>query len=268
MTDLKLIITSIEAQKRPHRFNLYLNQTFAFGISEDTLISFQLHKGQTISQKILEQIRNDEQINQAYQASLNYLTYRMRSSAEVKKKLRSKDYPDDIISATISKLKQQNLLNDYQFALAYLKTMQRTASKGPYEIKKKLQEKRIPPELIEKAFNEYDLQNEQELLVKLVEKYLTHYQNCSFKEKITKTKQRLMIKGFTSTSIDAALVKISPDEDPEQETQVLQKLLSKIWQRYNSLPVAKRKQKAKQFLFRKGFPLEKIDQALIEMTEN
>lgn len=87
MTDLKLIITSIEAQKRPHRFNLYLNQTFAFGISEDTLISFQLHKGQTISQKVLEQIRNDEQINQAYQASLNYLTYRMRSSAEVKKKI-------------------------------------------------------------------------------------------------------------------------------------------------------------------------------------
>lgn len=266
--DLELTITSIEAQKRLHRFNLYLNQKFAFGISEETLLNFQLHKGQVLNEETLAEIKNNEHINQAYQTGLNYLSYQMRSCAEVEARLKSKEYTEDVIAAAIEKLKQQKLLNDYQFALAYLRTMQKTSDKGPYEIKKKLQAKKIPPELIEKAFAEYDTISEQELLIKLVEKYFHHYHNSSFKERINKTKQRLLAKGFDHAAIETAITATVPTKDTEQEYQTLQKLLAKVWQKYHTLPLEIRKQKCKQFLFRKGFTFNDIDQALNELTDD
>ena len=37
-------ITSITAQKRPGRFNVFLDGNYAFSVSEDVLVKFQLSK--------------------------------------------------------------------------------------------------------------------------------------------------------------------------------------------------------------------------------
>ena len=44
-------ITAIVAQKRPGRFNVFLNGQYAFPVAESVLIKYRLYKGMEVDQK-------------------------------------------------------------------------------------------------------------------------------------------------------------------------------------------------------------------------
>lgn len=263
---MPLEITNLQAQKKAHRFNLFIDHKFEIGISEDTLIQFQLYKGKAITAKELAQIKNSEQINQAKLAALNYLSYQPRSCFEIEQYLCKKGFTKETSAAAVDKMQSLKLLDDLQLAKNYLKALQRTSDHGPLLLKKKLRQKKIPPEMIEQAFLSYDHQAEKQLLEKLVNKYFQHYQRDSFSQKIIKIKQRLLAKGFTLDAINAAL-EILPAPNAQQEQQALAVQLEKIWQNSAKLPANKRKQRCIAFLLRKGFSFDDIQSALTQYIE-
>ena len=53
---MKQKITSITAQKRPGRFNVFLDGNYAFSVSEEVLVKFQLAKGKELDSADLEEI--------------------------------------------------------------------------------------------------------------------------------------------------------------------------------------------------------------------
>ena len=55
-------ITKIEVQKKKqNRFNIYLNNEFAFGVDEDTLLKFGLTKGTELTQDTIREIEQETQ---------------------------------------------------------------------------------------------------------------------------------------------------------------------------------------------------------------
>ena len=61
-----MVITKIEAQKKKGRYNIYLNDAFAFGVDEATVVKYALFKGTELTKEQIEEIQHDDCIQQAY----------------------------------------------------------------------------------------------------------------------------------------------------------------------------------------------------------
>ena len=46
-----MVITKIEAQKKKGRYNIYLNDAFAFGVDEATVVKYALFKGTELTKE-------------------------------------------------------------------------------------------------------------------------------------------------------------------------------------------------------------------------
>ena len=138
------VITKISRQKNnPERYNIYLNEEYAFAVDEGTLIKFGLTKGKTLEQFDIDEIVYEDEIAKAFNKALNYLSYQMRSEQEVRKKLLAAEYGEAVVEEAIRKLEKLGFLNDESYSKALLETKKRTAKKGPRAIKQDLIKKGI-----------------------------------------------------------------------------------------------------------------------------
>ena len=93
------IITKITTQKkRTDRYNIFVDEKYAFSVDEEVLLKFQLKKGKEIDSLVLSQIQFHDEIQKAFTAALDYLSYRMRSEAEVRLFLKKKEIEEPIIN--------------------------------------------------------------------------------------------------------------------------------------------------------------------------
>jgi regulatory protein len=116
-----MIVTKIERQNRnPQRFNLYLDGTFAFGIHRDVLSSYGTRTGDELSETLVSEMKAREEVTLAQEAALRLLSYRRRSEHEILLKLREKEFPPAVIQQVIGKLQDSGLLNDLEYAKAYI----------------------------------------------------------------------------------------------------------------------------------------------------
>jgi len=114
--------------------------------------------------------------------SLRFLSFRPRSEKEVREKLLSKKAPQEIIERIVIQLKDQNFLNDEDFAKWFIEQRLRFNPKGLRIIKMELKQKGIDQELIGDAVNNLSkdengesLNNDFESAKKLVEKKMPKY---------------------------------------------------------------------------------------------
>jgi regulatory protein len=111
------LITMVERQKKnKHRYNIFLNEQYAFSVHEDIMIKHRLLKGEHVHADQIAQILKDDEQNAAYMKAIRYLGTRPRTVKEVTTKLRKEGYEDELIAHTVQKLMEQNYINDQQFA--------------------------------------------------------------------------------------------------------------------------------------------------------
>ena len=82
-------ITTLKFQKKnKERVNVYLDGKYAFSLQ--AILAARLHKGQTLSDEEIEGLLQEDAFQKAYDKTLNFLTYRPRSRAEVRRYLQHK----------------------------------------------------------------------------------------------------------------------------------------------------------------------------------
>ena len=70
------VITKIGRQKNnQERYNIYLNEEYAFAVDEGTLIKFGLQKGKVLEQIEIDEIQYEDEIAKAFNKALNFLSY-------------------------------------------------------------------------------------------------------------------------------------------------------------------------------------------------
>ena len=62
----------------------------------------------------------DDQLQKAKDAAYRYLSYRARSVAEVRDKLKEKDFAAEVVAEVIDDLQRQKLLDDREFARRWI----------------------------------------------------------------------------------------------------------------------------------------------------
>ncbi|UQS86409.1 recombination regulator RecX [Nicoliella spurrieriana] len=258
-------ITKITAQKRKGRFNIFIDGHYAFPVSENVLIQFQLVKDMEIDEPLEKQILNAEQIDKIYQKAINYIASQLRTEKEVVDKLKTQVDDLDIIELVIRKLHDNLLLNDQNYANSYVRSEVRIMDKGPVAITQHLKQKGITADRIQCALDAYygddDLINNG---LHQANKMFKRYRNDSFNQVMIKIKNGLVRKGYTFDTINEIIDRAAFQPDPDNQAAVLAKQFEKTWHRYRGLDERNRKYKTKQFLYRNGFALEDIDRLIDE----
>ena len=97
-------VTKVTRQRRMGRYNIYLDDEYAFAVDEKILITYNLFKGATLDDAAIEQIKSAEFSQKAYTRALIYATGQMRTSQQVYLKLKEQGYDQQIIKDVISRL--------------------------------------------------------------------------------------------------------------------------------------------------------------------
>lgn len=260
-------ITKIGMQKRPGRYNIFLDEKYAFSVSESVLINFRLAKDMEIDDQLEKMILADDDVAKAYSKALNYLAHQLRAESEVITKLKELELDDSVIDEVMQKLREQNLIDDQNYADSYVRTIMLTSDKGPSVIRQNLRQKRIGENLIDQALQQYPEDVLLENGTKLAEKQLKHYHHFPVKVRLQKVRQSMMTKGFTSDLITQVLDNVTIEEDPDEEWEDLNLQAQKIWRRNHKYDYRERVLRTKRSLFGKGYHMEQINRWIEEQTK-
>ncbi|MFQ5593375.1 MAG: RecX family transcriptional regulator [Anaerolineae bacterium] len=148
-------ITELRAQqKRKDRVNVYLDGQYAFGIKD--LLAARLRVGQQLTDDDIANLKRDDAFEEAYNRALNYLSYRPRSSAEVRRNLQKKQTPNSVVEAVVERLTRAGLLDDAVFAEYWVEQREQFKPRSPQMLRHELRMKGIAPEHIDRAIRDLD----------------------------------------------------------------------------------------------------------------
>lgn len=200
-------VSKIEKQKyNKNRYSIFLNDEYSFSVDEDTLIEHSILKGKTFDDKYIENIIISDEKNKAKSKALNYISYKIRTEKEVRNKLKKlgyQEYEDEIIEY----LKENNYINDKEYAIFFVKDRLKLKNLGKYRIKEELIKKGIIPEYIENALQESNYEEDE---VKRILFLIERRQKRSYKseeDRYRKIYSFLLRKGYDSEIIKKALSK-------------------------------------------------------------
>jgi regulatory protein len=253
-------------QKNKSRFNIFLDEKYAFSVNEDTLVSHMLRKGIELDEATIAMLKTQDETNKLYGLSINLLSYRMRSEKEIVDYLKKKEAEAEQIEEVISRLQQEGYINDQEFANSFVQSRMTSSSKGPLLLKKELREKGVVASKADQALAIYTTEIQFEKVHKFVEKKMKSNQKKSLQQQLQTLQGTLIQKGFTAEVIQDALRDAKQDfrdEEKEQTAVVHQGL--KLLQKYKGKAEGfELKQKIKAALYRKGFQFDQIEAFLDE----
>lgn len=210
-------ITSVELQKNnPHRFNIFLDGQFAFGADEDLVVSRRLVLGKEILAEDLDKILFEAEVGKLMERVYGLFNIRMRSEKEVRDYFRIKNYElrikgkeersDLVIESIVNKLKQKGLVNDLEFAKAWVEA--RSKKYGINRIKQELFQKGIERETINRIMN-YELRIKgEEVAEKALERKMKSWKNLEQMQFRKKATEFLMRKGFEYRLVKEVVEKV------------------------------------------------------------
>lgn len=197
------IITDITRQKRNQDFyNVYVDDKFSFSLGRLDLGLLDLKISQEFSKRALQELITKSQSSKAYNRAIHYLSFRPRSISEVKDYLLKKDFNDQVVEQTITKLQQLALLDDEKFIEVWVSSRNQLKPRSKLQLRHELQAKKIDKELIAQALADISDSEELNLIKKVIasKKRQPKYQD---KQKLL---AYLLRQGFSYNLIKQALV--------------------------------------------------------------
>ncbi len=188
-----MVITKIEPQKKNSlRVSIYLDDKYAFGIHDETLLKFGLRRNDQLDEKKIEEITAFEEVLNVREKAMRFLSYRARSEKEIRDKLKKKKFSEELIDTVIQKLQLAGLINDLEFGRMFARDKMGKKPMGRIMLKQELLRKGITNHLIEQILSEvYPNHGEDEFALTLARKRLQRYKSSFAKLDTFKRKKKL-----------------------------------------------------------------------------
>ncbi len=200
------VITAIKPQRSKKRVNIYLDDTFGFGIDLDNFVILGLKINQELTQKEVEEIIKKAEFQKTWDKLLRFAMLRPRSEKEIKDYFKRKEVHESMHDELFDKLKHFELIDDIKFAKWWIDQRTNFKPKSKRIIIQELRMKGISTDNIDDAFGETVI-DEEKLAKDLVEKKLYKWTGLDERVKKQKISQYLAGKGFSWEVIEK-IVKI------------------------------------------------------------
>ena len=176
------------------RSRVCLDNGMVFALYKGEIRALALQEGQEVSAALYQEIYSGILLKRAKRRMLYLLGQMDRTEAQIRQKLQQGGYPEGIIEAASAYAMEAHYLDDARYARNYVRSQQEKKSRE--QMRMSLYRKGIRRELAEQALeSEYILEDEQELILKWVQKKNYPGETASLKEK-RRICQFLMRKGF------------------------------------------------------------------------
>jgi regulatory protein len=218
-------ITRIEPQKkRPGRKNVYADDQFIAGVSDETLLRLAIRAGDEIGPDVLKALQQTEELFHAKSAALRLLGVRPRTEREIRDRLREKEFSDEEISQAIDDLKKASLLDDRAFAQMYIRDALTLKPVGRSVIRRKLLllgvERSIVDESLEEGFAGVDLRaTVEELARQFLKKAGTTQRKQDPRRLRARLSAYLLRRGYTWDVAGPTVKSLTADLDQEGESE-------------------------------------------------
>lgn len=205
-------ITKIEYQKKnKNRVNIYLDDSFAFGIDLNIMIKYSLSKNMELEESFIEEIlKSEEEIN-VYNYALSVLSRTIKSEKQLKMKLKEKGYDEQFIDNAIIKLKQKKYLDDERYSEILISNRTSISKYGKRRIRQDLYTKGISCEIIDEKLSFISDEEELERALSLGSKKLRTLKKED-ERKIIKLSNHLINKGFEYSIVKKAVSELLKQE--------------------------------------------------------
>jgi regulatory protein len=148
-------ITSLQTQATNlDRINVFADEQFLLGVNALIVLQLGLVVGQELSPALLDQLRSEEALQRAVDRALNYLSFRPRSREEVKRYLRRKETPVELIERVMERLDRLDLVNDRAFASFWIDSREQFSPRGSHALKNELRMKGVEREVTDELVND------------------------------------------------------------------------------------------------------------------
>ena len=209
-------ITKISMQKNGERYNLFLDEAFFCGITEDTLVKLRLQKGMMVDEEALGEIAREEMNNKCFNYAVFLLGKRNYFEKALIDKLKEKEYDEEAITLTIERLHKYHYLDDERLTQAFVNDKKRFSKKGPRYIASVLKTKGVSSEMIQEAITaNYQEDEALENCKSLVSKKLDYYRRKTADDYTLKGKLYgfLAQRGYGSDVIKRAIEEVLREEE-------------------------------------------------------
>ena len=165
-------ITKLEKKKKLYLLELDKDQT-CYITKRIPLFAFMLTKGKEISAEELTEIKFFAQFSYSKNLALYHLSFKARTEKEVRGYLVKHEIDEKIIPQVIQALKDDNWINDRQYAYAIINSNQLSGDKGSYMLIQKITQKGVAKAVIQDVLQEFNM---MEVAERTAEKLLKKYQ--------------------------------------------------------------------------------------------
>lgn len=241
---MNLKITSIKLNKNGKYVVTIDNEKY--NLYQDTILKYLLFSKKEIDNTLFENIIKDNNFYDAYYKIIKFVSIRLRTENEIRKKLNTLFILKKDQDKIINKLKEQGYLNDELYIKSYINDKINLSLEGPEKVKR---------ELLKNGFNEEDILKylclfediNEERINKIINKKLKANHNLSKKMFIVKVGNDLRNLGYTNYR--EILDNIDFD-DKDIYQKEYDKIYNKLIKKY---PPEKADILTKQKLYTKGF---------------
>ena len=161
---------------------------------------YELAEGSIISEEVYGKIV--ELLSKRARERCLYLLESMaRTERQLREKLKDAYYPEEAIEYALSYCKEKHYVDDLDYAERFIASRSATLSKKMIE--QKLYQRGIGKDVMEQAFEEADI-DEEEALRSLIERKYKDIADLSFEDR-QKVIKKLMAKGFSYDAIKAVI---------------------------------------------------------------
>lgn len=153
-------VTKIEAQvKSKGRYSIFIDNKFAFGISELGLIDSGLRVGAELAAAELESLKDEAKNDKLYNQLLSLIMRRPRSRWELEDYLKKKSVDEQAANELVDRLKEKGFVDDFGFAKRWVENRRLLKPTSRRKLEFELRQKRVSDNLIKQVLAEDETQD-------------------------------------------------------------------------------------------------------------
>ena len=193
-------ITKIAKIGKQDKFAVFIDDKLNLFLSGQALLDSGFSVGTALSSDDLTKLSTRVLSDKFYSKSLKYISLRVRSEGELKQYLKRKGATSDQIAAIVKKLIKLDLINDDNFARAYIHDRMLVSPSSKRKITYELRKKQIAEEVIERSLSN-DQISDLDSLARMIE---IKRRQLKFRDDL-KLMQYLVRIGFNYSDVKDAL---------------------------------------------------------------
>ena len=224
---------------------------------DEIILKYNIILKKELDEDTILKINKDTLNYVAYDKSLKYITTKLRSELEIEKYLNKLGVDEILKKNIIQKLKDNKLIDDEKYTIAFIIDKINLSNIGPNKIKKELLEHNIDLDIIEKELNKYSDNIFEEKIDKYIAKKIKNQKYSTFilKQKIIND---LINNGYSLDMIKGRLDNVQFDN-----SYIIEKDYNKIKKRLsNKFDEKELDKQIKNKLILKGYKIEEINQII------